>query len=228
MKVIKQFINLILIIMKRMLLSIAALTMIFGATLLTSCTKDDTTPPVITLSGGDMTVTQFGTFTDPGATATDDVDGDVTVTVNGTVNVNAAADYVITYTATDKAGNSATKDRTVTVSGSNYVAGSYTTEDFTGSVSNGTYPETVSSSTVTHNKINFTKFAFYVNGTVYATISGTTITIPTQTVTCGNPAADRQFSGSGTYTQGFTSFTLNYTEVTNGTTATGHGVYTKN
>ncbi len=39
----------------------------------------DTTPPVITLVGANpFTVNQGGTYTDPGATATDNVDGDLT------------------------------------------------------------------------------------------------------------------------------------------------------
>ncbi|NTW32445.1 MAG: DUF5011 domain-containing protein [Bacteroidetes bacterium] len=215
--------------MKKVILSVAALTMIFGATLFTSCTKDDTGKPVITLAGAEkVTITQFATFTDPGATANDDQDGVIDVVASGSVNTNSAGEYLITYTATDKAGNVSTKTLTVIVSGAQYLAGSYTVEDFTGTVSNGTYPETITSSTVTDNKMNTTKFAFYVNGTVYATISGTAITIPQQTVTCGNPAADRVFSGSGTYAKDFTSFTINYTETTNGTTVTGQGIYTKN
>lgn len=216
--------------MKRMLLSVAALSMIICATLITSCTKDDTGAPVVTLNGTDMTVTQFGTFTDPGATATDAEDGDLDVVVSGTVNTSSAADYVLTYTATDKAGNSASETRTVCVSGALYLAGTYLAHDYTDtptSTDNGTYTENISSSTVTHNKIIFTTFAFYDNATVYATISGTTITIPTQmALNSGSPAADRQFSGTGSFTQGFTSFTINYTEVTNATTVTGHGVYT--
>lgn len=76
----------------------------------------DLTPPVITLSGSDpMTVAQGSTFTDPGATATDNVDGSVPVTVSGSVNTASVGSYVLTYTASDSFGNTARKTRTVRV-----------------------------------------------------------------------------------------------------------------
>ncbi|NCG07474.1 MAG: DUF5011 domain-containing protein [Gammaproteobacteria bacterium] len=77
----------------------------------------DTTPPTITLSGeAEMRVEQGTEFTDPGATANDDTDGDVTVTVSGTVDIATAGVYTLTYNATDAAGNEASAERVVTVS----------------------------------------------------------------------------------------------------------------
>ena len=79
-------------------------------------TPADTTPPVVSLSGASaLTVEQGTSFTDPGASAQDDVDGAVQVTVAGLVDVNTAGTYTLTYTATDSAGNVASLDRTVTV-----------------------------------------------------------------------------------------------------------------
>ena len=76
----------------------------------------DTTPPVITITGGSTTsVVQLSTYTDAGATATDAVDGAVSVTTTGSVDTNTTGSYIITYTATDAAGNAATATRTVTV-----------------------------------------------------------------------------------------------------------------
>jgi uncharacterized repeat protein (TIGR01451 family) len=76
----------------------------------------DNTPPTITLSGANpMTVECHTSFSDPGATASDNCSGSVAVNSSGTVNANAPGTYVITYTATDTAGNSTTKTRTVTV-----------------------------------------------------------------------------------------------------------------
>ena len=75
----------------------------------------DTRPPVITLIGPSTVRHEQGTsFTDPGATATDDVDGPVPVTVSGTVG-DAAGTYVLEYTASDAAGNSARSTRSVIV-----------------------------------------------------------------------------------------------------------------
>jgi hypothetical protein len=78
----------------------------------------DTTPPVITLVGADPVNLSVGdSYTDAGATATDDVDTSVTVNVGGDVVDTAAVGiYVITYDATDAAGNIATQvTRTVNV-----------------------------------------------------------------------------------------------------------------
>src|SRR5205814_2255995 len=76
----------------------------------------DATAPIITLAAtSPMTVNHASAFTDPGATATDAVDGSVAVTKLGTVNANTVGDYTITYTATDAAGNTATETRFVSV-----------------------------------------------------------------------------------------------------------------
>ena len=75
----------------------------------------DTTKPVITLNGSATVNHEQGTtYSDAGATATDAVDGSVTVTTSGTVGT-AAGTYTLEYSATDKAGNKATATRTVIV-----------------------------------------------------------------------------------------------------------------
>lgn len=222
--------------MKKFALGFAAIALFAGMLTISSCTESDTGVPVITITNDDAAhnrVAQFSaaSYTDPGATVVDDVDKNLVAVATGSVNMNSAGDYTITYTATDKAGNVAEEIRTVTVDGGLYLAGSYLAEDFDASnVSNGTYSETITASSVTYNKINFTKFAKYPNGTVYGTLLGTTITIPTQIVTCGAPGfvADRTFTGTATYSSANHNFTLNYSETTNGTTITGHGVYTMN
>lgn len=80
----------------------------------------DVVPPVITLNGNAMiTVNQGATFTDPGATATDNTDGDISgnIVVGGdTVNTANLGTYRITYNVMDAAGNAATEvTRTVEV-----------------------------------------------------------------------------------------------------------------
>ena len=80
----------------------------------------DTTPPVITLIGSStINLTIGDTYTDAGATATDDVDGDLTssITTSGTVDTSTAGTYTISYNVSDAAGNAATVvQRTVIVS----------------------------------------------------------------------------------------------------------------
>lgn len=78
----------------------------------------DSTPPVVTLVGAAALEIHVGdTFTDPGATAMDDIDGDLTthIIVSGAVDTATAGLYTLTYTATDAAGNIGTVSRVVTV-----------------------------------------------------------------------------------------------------------------
>nr|WP_272509065.1 immunoglobulin-like domain-containing protein [Clostridium ganghwense] len=71
--------------------------------------------PVITLNGDSKIVLNFGDeYEELGATAVDDVDGDITdkikIKVNGKddeVNTNIPGNYVITYNVSDTAGNKA-------------------------------------------------------------------------------------------------------------------------
>ncbi len=68
----------------------------------------DTSPPVIELVGAaDMTVEVDGSYKDPGAVATDDVDGKITPTADGTVDTQVIGTYTVTYNAVDSAGNTA-------------------------------------------------------------------------------------------------------------------------
>lgn len=80
-------------------------------------TPDDQTAPVISLVGGNRTLTVGDTWSEPGFSATDDVDGDLTnqVTVTGTVDTSKAGSYNLVYSVTDAAGNEGSTSRTVTV-----------------------------------------------------------------------------------------------------------------
>ena len=71
----------------------------------------DTTAPVITVTPGFDMVESGSSWTDAGASA----DTGEVVTASGAVDTSAAGTYMITYTATDGAGNVGTATRTVTV-----------------------------------------------------------------------------------------------------------------
>lgn len=78
----------------------------------------DTTAPVITLVGDASVSADFGsTYSDAGATATDIVDGDVSVAVGGDiVDTNTPGTYTIIYNAVDTHGNHAVEvTRAVTI-----------------------------------------------------------------------------------------------------------------
>src|SRR3989344_5318647 len=78
----------------------------------------DTVPPVITILGNNPeTVILNNMYTDAGATAWDNVDGNLTsqiIVVNG-VDTTIAGTYTVNYSVSDSAGNSATATRNVTV-----------------------------------------------------------------------------------------------------------------
>ena len=66
--------------------------------------------PIVTLRVGDA-------YTDAGASAVDDVDGDITarIVTDNPVDTSRAGTYVVTYSVSDMAGNSASMTRTVIV-----------------------------------------------------------------------------------------------------------------
>ena len=70
----------------------------------------DTTPPVITLLGDDpVTLEVHSAYTDAGATASDNYEGDISaaiVTVNN-VDTSVVGAYAVTYDVTDSSGNAA-------------------------------------------------------------------------------------------------------------------------
>ncbi len=78
----------------------------------------DSTPPVILLSGGRVSMKVNRSFPEPGYYASDNVDGNLTgrVVVGGDLNANSVGIYTVTYNVSDNAGNTAVqKSRTVEV-----------------------------------------------------------------------------------------------------------------
>jgi hypothetical protein len=73
--------------------------------------RGDPVPPELTLLGEATIVIDSGTpYDDAGATATDNIDGDITgnIVVTGSVNTAVVGTYTLTYNVTDFAGNAAT------------------------------------------------------------------------------------------------------------------------
>ena len=91
---------------------------VFNTRTTTSTTSADTTPPVISITGSaSITLTEGDTYTDQGATATDDVSGDLTSSIVTTnpVNTSTPGTYTVTYTVTDAANNTTSIGRIVNV-----------------------------------------------------------------------------------------------------------------
>jgi uncharacterized repeat protein (TIGR01451 family) len=72
----------------------------------------DVTNPIITLTGNaSETVAAGATYTDAGATANDDTDGNLTssIVISSNVDANTIGSYTVTYNVSDAAGNAATE-----------------------------------------------------------------------------------------------------------------------
>jgi PKD repeat protein len=76
----------------------------------------DLVPPTIELVGQDpLTVDVYTTFNDPGVQTADNYYPNVTTVRTGLPSMNVLGDYLVTYTATDGAGNTASVTRLVKV-----------------------------------------------------------------------------------------------------------------
>ena len=78
----------------------------------------DAIPPILTLNGDEvMEVGRGNEYIEPGYTAVDNVDGDITgkVVVTGSVNVNVPGVYRLEYKVSDAAGNASAATRVVEV-----------------------------------------------------------------------------------------------------------------
>jgi len=76
----------------------------------TSPTSGINNPPIIILIGNsEVNITKDSTYSDAGATATDDVDGNITADINvtSTVNTSVVGTYEVKYNVKDSANNSA-------------------------------------------------------------------------------------------------------------------------
>jgi hypothetical protein len=181
------------------------------------CKKDDVTAPVVTLVGANpLNVAVGSTFTDPGATASDDVDGDLTskIAVTGTISTTNAGTSTLTYSATDAAGNVGTATRIVNVTLSrDAILGTYSTTTTCTSYPYNTVATTTNFTTNSSGD-KFTINMFYYNGgTLNCTLSGNTVTVDAgQNPT---PITDG-VTGSGTFNATGKVLTMNYTFIPNG------------
>ncbi len=78
----------------------------------------DTTAPKLTLKGSDMTLKLNQSYIEPGYSAIDNYDGDISdkVEVEGKVDTSKLGTYEVTYSITDSSGNKSTVERKVVIS----------------------------------------------------------------------------------------------------------------
>lgn len=79
--------------------------------------KDAVSPEIVLKGDASMKVNIGSKYEEPGYTATDDCDGDITkaVKVSGSVDTSKKGEYILTYEVKDSYGNLGTINRTVTV-----------------------------------------------------------------------------------------------------------------
>ncbi|MCB9232354.1 MAG: DUF5011 domain-containing protein [Bacteroidia bacterium] len=169
------------------------LAFIFTAVVFSGCKKDKTAP-VVTLKGDStVEIALNGTYQEPGYTATDDEDGDLTgdVTVTGSVDKTNIGTYTLTYTVTDEAGNTGSVSRTVIVKimQENWV-GSFAVGDDCGGLIFISSTQSVSAGASAVD-LSFSSI-FTTGGTLVGTISGQTVTFASQQI------QGSEVSGSGT------------------------------
>jgi len=150
----------------------------------------DTTPPVIYGVMDRNVVKDTTVDVLSGVTATDDVDGAVTVTASpSTIDTSTLGTTTVTYTATDTAGNTATTTATFTVVESAVPVTGVTldkaTLDLTAGGATGTLVATVAPANATNKNVTWsssdTSIATVVNGAVTPLSTGTaTITVKTE------------------------------------------------
>lgn len=84
----------------------------------------DLDAPVITLLGNNpVTFYQYEQYDEAGATATDNVDGELTASIDieNPVDTSTLGEYTVTYSVADAAGNASTEQRTVAILSGNRV-----------------------------------------------------------------------------------------------------------
>ena len=207
---------------------------LLGGILLNSCKKEDSTPPVITITGGNVNLIIGDTYTDAGATASDDRDGDLTnlVETDNPVNTALAGTYVVHYSVFDNTGNEGTADRYVYVRNrSSALRGSYLVKDSVyGSGTTTTYYDSITTSNTVNDRLFTTRFANQPYGAVYMDLvnSGTGVSVPTQNVNCGSPVQVHSFMtpANGTLAGSPAVIVIDYQMVVNSVTTNARATYT--
>ncbi|NVK63331.1 MAG: DUF5011 domain-containing protein [Flavobacteriales bacterium] len=175
--------------------------------------KDDETCnyiPTIAITGSaTMEVVLGTTYNDPGATATNKDGSAVTVTADlSQVNTASVGSFVVTYTATNEHGTAtATRTLNVVIGQDNWLGTPSVTDDCNVALFPINGSPTITAGATTSDIIIDPMFTL-AGGTATATVNGSNITIPQQTINI--TVGDIIFSGSGSMNVNGTQFTVVY------------------
>jgi hypothetical protein len=189
------------------LLSLPAL--IIAALLLFACKKTDDVAPVVQLIGeANITIPLNGSYTEPGATATDNTDGTLEISISGTVNTDLEGTYILDYFAVDAAGNSGSARRYVhVVNEAKYLAGFYRARAYF-ETDTLLYSAEITTSTTLNRMIWIRGFALDSTAAVTAAILTDSISIAMQQ---GANPAQHYFWGKGNIVISADSLHINIT-----------------
>ena len=183
------------------------LIIIFFSISFIACQKEDKSFPILKLNGEDtVTISLNSEYIDAGATASDDIDLDLTksILVKNEVNTNKVGTYKVLFTVSDKAGNVApTKTRIVyVINNSSIYIGNYFANNYI------YYPDEDSTKFYTqlfidstkNNKLFFTNFSDTLTKKpdIYGIVSDSIIEIPLQKITISYDTSECTFQGYGT------------------------------
>jgi hypothetical protein len=187
-----------------------------------SCKETDDLPPILTLIGDTLIIHPLNTvYIDPGATATDETDGNLTdnIYVENTVNENLVGNYTITYKVVDEAGNEAAPiSRTVSVINQGWIyMGTYNLNESQNYPGQETcnYDVVVDADSTINYRILFTDFACQIGQNIFADVTDTAVVIPYQIT--GDTIQTFSIQGSGFINDSIIS--VGYTRIVGGETS---------
>jgi len=196
---------------------------VFSRTFYLTVAASPNISPTVSLNGNytiDITLNQ--PFVDPGATAQDPEDGNITsqIVTYGSVNIDSTGNYPVSYVVYDSGGLKDSVTRTVRVFNSlNYLSGSWTCQTITPSTNVTTnWITTIQASATVDNRFLVFKIGdnFLANPFLDYNSSDTTISLTSQTFYCQTAVdtSNHTFVGTGTITsQGQQkTITIDYTD----------------
>jgi len=172
--------------------------------------KKDKNPPTITINGSNpASVNVGGSYTDAGATAVNPDGSEAIVTADiSSVNTATAGAFCVSYSAENEYGIAeAGRIVNVVIGQGNYIG----TYDLASDCSTTEFPLNAAQEAValsTADSLQFDNFFNLVGGTAVATINGSTITFPNQTI--GTFGGDIVFDGTGTMNGTGTEMTVTF------------------
>lgn len=156
--------------------------------IIVSCNESDDSVPIITLNSSDSLFHVLNqVYVDPGATAIDETDGDISssIYIENLVNENLVGEYSITYNVVDQAGNEAIPiTRWVLVYNTAWVYDSlyYVNEEkIFPEYEQYNYSNFIFADTLVNQRIYISSLAGDLGQFIYADITDSVIVIPFQT-----------------------------------------------